>query len=340
MLILGIETSCDDTALALVRGTDEGVKILNAMLSSQALAHAKYGGVVPELAVREHLKNLPMMTRHFMAESGVPWNQIDAVAVTRGPGLVASLLVGLNFARGLALALDRPLYGVNHLVGHLYSGFLAKGIKPQFPFLGLVVSGGHTLLIRADADGDFKRIGGTIDDAAGECLDKSARLLGLGYPGGPEIEQRASEGNRNQYAFPRSMDTQENYDFSFSGVKTSVRYFLEKHKEQISDPKFIADVCASLQEAVMTILAKKTVAAALNLGLKQITVGGGVACNRRLQYLLQEACQDHGLKLWITPPWLCTDNAAMIACVGWMRGREKRASELLCEADPSLRFNE
>jgi N6-L-threonylcarbamoyladenine synthase len=336
MLILGIETSCDDTGLALVRSSDQGVKIVNAMLSSQARDHRQYGGVVPEIAVREHLRNLPIMISGFIKTSGLVWGEIDAIAVTRGPGLIASLLVGLNFARGLALALDRPLYGINHLVGHLYSGFLAVGKKPEFPFLGLVVSGGHTILVRADGDGDFKRIGGTIDDAAGECLDKIARLLGLGYPGGPEIEQRAKYGKRDQYHFPRSMDVVGNYDFSFSGLKTSLRYFLERRQEQINDPDFVADVCASLQEAVMEILVKKTIAVALDQGLKRISVGGGVACNKRLQHLLSEACQEHQLDLWLAPPWLCTDNAAMIASVGWMRACEGRPSELLSEADPSL----
>lgn len=336
MLVLGIETSCDDTGLALVRGKEGRMEVINAVLSSQALAHAAYGGVVPDLAVREHLKNLPSLTRAFMAQSDVKWNEIDALAVTRGPGLIASLLMGMNFARGLALALNKPLYGVNHLVGHLYSAFLAKGVEPVFPFLGLVVSGGHTLLVRSDGDGHFKRIGGTIDDAAGECLDKSARLLGLRYPGGPEIEKRARDGDRGRYVFPRSLDQRGNYDFSFSGLKTAVRYFLEKHKAEMSDAQFVMDVCASLQEAVMEVLVKKTMASARDFGLKRIAVGGGVACNRRLQTLLKESCEREEMELWLTPPWLCTDNAAMIASVGWLRGRSGRASELMDEVNPSL----
>ncbi|MCS7064483.1 MAG: tRNA (adenosine(37)-N6)-threonylcarbamoyltransferase complex transferase subunit TsaD [Methylacidiphilales bacterium] len=335
MLVLGVETSCDETGLALVEGNEGEIKVIGSILSSQVAKHRAYGGVVPELAVRAHLDVLPSMTAQFMVENHVSWDDLDAVAVTRGPGLVASLLVGLNFARGLALATGLPLFGINHLEGHLYSAFLAEGQWPVFPFIGLIVSGGHTLIVLAEKEDRLVRLGGTLDDAAGECLDKIARLLGLPYPGGPEIERRAVGGDAFRFYFPRSFEKADTFDFSFSGLKTAVRYFLEKQNPDIlRDAQFIADVCASVQEAVMEILAKKAVLAAQRHDVRRIAVGGGVACNGRLQALLSQLCQEEGIVLHVTPPALCTDNAIMIAGVGLMKIRYQVAPDLFCEAEP------
>jgi N6-L-threonylcarbamoyladenine synthase len=316
---LGIETSCDESAAALVEVKDGALSVAASLVGSQIARHRPYGGVVPEVAVREHLRNLPRLVPAVLAEAGWKMSDLDGVSVTQGPGLATSLLIGNAYARGLGIALGRPVRGVNHLEGHLLSPFLAEGAKVAFPFLGLIVSGGHTLLIEARGWSDYRKLGGTVDDAAGEVFDKVARLLGLGYPGGPEIEKAAKEGNARAHDFPQAFPERDSFQFSFSGLKTSVRYFLEKNPGFASDPKFVADVAASFQRAVVEVLVRKAVRAARARSLKVISLAGGVACNGALRAALEKECAQNGLVLAAAPPILCTDNAAMIAAVAALK---------------------
>jgi N6-L-threonylcarbamoyladenine synthase len=313
--VLGIETSCDETAVALV-GEEEGRLELRAQaVSSQIRQHQPFGGVVPELATREHLRNLPKMAPALWREAGVNPAELAAIAVTAGPGLAPALLIGHSYARGLALALNKPCYPVNHLEGHLLSPWAAAGRPLQFPFVGLIVSGGHTLLIRAEALGQYRKLGGTVDDAAGEVFDKVARLLGLSYPGGPEIEKRAERGNARAHEFPQSFPERDNYNFSFSGLKTSLRYFLEKNSAWRENEQARADICASFQAAIVEVLTRKAWRAAQAEGVNVLVAAGGVLCNGALRRALEQAPERKGRELLVAPaPW-CTDNAAMIAMV-------------------------
>jgi len=316
---LGIETSCDESAVALVEVDGATLAIRSSLVGSQIARHRPFGGVVPEVAVREHLKNLPQLVSRVLAEVSLPIAEIDGIAVTQGPGLATSLLIGHSYARGLGLMLGRPVRGINHLEGHLLSPFFASGAPVAFPFLGLVVSGGHTLLIEARGWNDYVRLGGTVDDAAGEVFDKVARMLGLGYPGGPEIEKAAKAGKASAFEFPQSFPERNNFQFSFSGLKTSVRYFLEKHPGRLADPAFVADVAASFQHAVVEVLVRKTIQAARHRRLRQVTVAGGVACNGSLRQRLEAEARREGLRLALAPASLCTDNAAMIAGVAALK---------------------
>ncbi len=304
MIVLAIETSCDESAVALLRGHGQ---ILAHEIASQADIHAAYGGVVPEVASRNHLAALPALVRGAMASANCGVSDIDLFAATAGPGLAAALLVGSAAAKGLALGSGRPFLAVNHLEGHLLSPFFGEETIP--PHTALIASGGHTLLLDVGGHRQYRLLGRTRDDAAGEAFDKVAKLLGLGYPGGAEIDRLARGANPARFEFPRSLPGPGNFDFSFSGLKTSVRYFLERG----FDPADLPDICAGFQEAVLDVLVSKLVAAALSRGRSLVTVSGGVSANTRLQLRLAGACSAAGLAWRLAEPALRTDNALMIA---------------------------
>ncbi|GIV10978.1 MAG: tRNA N6-adenosine threonylcarbamoyltransferase [Fimbriimonadales bacterium] len=313
--ILGIETSCDETSTAVL----EGRVVRSSVVASQADLHAQWGGVVPEAAARQHVERISPIVQQALDEAGVTLGQMDAVAVTNRPGLVGALVVGLAAAKALAFALGVPMVGVNHLEGHLYSAFLTEPDAPiPFPHLALIVSGGHTELVLARGHGDYTLIGHTLDDAAGEAFDKTARLLNLGYPGGPQIDRRARQGNPKAFALPRAQV--DGWNFSFSGLKTAVRREVERLQAQNAlDEPTVNNLCASFQQAVLDVLVEKSIAAAQAHGVQTLTVVGGVAANSALQTHMQGACAQTGLQLKIPPPNYCTDNAAMIALAGYFR---------------------
>ena len=313
MTLLAIETSCDETSAAVVR---DGC-ILSNVVSSQIKLHAEYGGVVPELAARAHLKNLLPVVQAALSEAGISAPQLDAVAATQGPGLAIALLVGFKAAQSLAFALNKPFIGINHHEAHLYSPWISGNpavadFKNFQPNLSLIVSGGHTMLVLVESELNHRVLGGTIDDAAGECFDKTGKLMGLAYPAGPIIDRLAEQGNPKAYDFPRPLLHDANDDFSFSGLKTSVRYFIRDHPALLDDPQKIRDLCASVQAAIVEVLVKKTIRAAKREGVRCITASGGVTCNRALRNELERACKNNGFTLRLAEKNLCTDNAAMI----------------------------
>jgi N6-L-threonylcarbamoyladenine synthase len=316
-LVLGIETSCDETGIGIVRGTD---LLANAIASSMD-EHARYGGVVPEVAARAHLESLGPTIRAALAEASVSLDDLDAIAVTSGPGLAGALMVGVGAAKALALSLDRPLYAVNHLVGHVGADLLGDDAPLETPTIALLVSGGHTsLLLVRDLVSDVELLGETIDDAAGEAFDKVARLLGLPYPGGPEIDRAAVGGDPGAIPFPRGLTRPKDlekhrYDFSFSGLKTAVARWVER-REAAGEPVPLADVAASFREAVVDVLVTKALAACRDLGVPRLLLGGGVVANARLRQVAQERADASGVALRIPPLSLCTDNGAMIAALG------------------------
>jgi len=320
MTILAIETSCDETSAAVVR---DG-RILSNAVSSQVELHAEYGGVVPELAAREHLKNLLPVARTALNNAKIPVDQLDAVAATQGPGLPMALLVGLKAAQAVAFALRKPFVGIHHHEAHLYSPWIS-GNPPvadfsQFqPNVSLIVSGGHTILVLVESELKHRVLGSTIDDAAGECFDKTGKMMGLAYPAGPEIDRLAEQGNPKAFDFPRPMLHDAGDDFSFSGLKTSVRYFLRDNPALLDDPQKIRDLCASIQAAIVEVLVAKTIRAARRNGVRCVTASGGVICNRTLRNELARACKKNGLTLHLAEKSLCTDNAAMI---GILAGRK------------------
>lgn len=325
-LVLGLETSCDETAVAVIA---DGRRVLASVIASQVDLHAKYGGVVPEIASRKHLENLVPTLREALERAGVSLAQMDLIAATAGPGLVGALLVGLSAAKALAWALDKPLVGVNHLQGHLYANFLLEA-PPEFPLVCLIVSGGHTDLIYMRGHGDMELLGRTRDDAAGEAFDKVARLLDLSYPGGPEVEKLARQGNPAAVPMPRAW-LQDSLDFSFSGVKTHVLNLVRG-----PNPPARADVAAAFQAAVVEVLAEKAVRAARRKGVRTLLVAGGVAANGALRAAVTERA-GAGLRVLYPPLSLCTDNAAMIAAAGyyaWKYGG--RADALDLNVDPNL----
>jgi N6-L-threonylcarbamoyladenine synthase len=309
-LILGIESSCDETAAAVVAG---GRRLLSNVIASQIDLHKKYGGVVPEIASRKHLELILPVVREALEQAGTSLTQIDAIAVTHGPGLVGTLLVGLSAAKALAYAAEKPLIGVNHLLGHIYANFLAER-QPEFPLVCLVVSGGHTDLIYMTGHGEMELLGRTLDDAAGEAFDKVARSVGLGYPGGPQVEKLAALGDPEAVPLPRA-HTEGAYDFSFSGLKTAVLQYVQR-TGPLSDQQR-ADLAASFQRSVTSVLAAKTLRAAQAKGVRQVILAGGVASNGALRAAMQEALLPHGIAVGFPPPVLCTDNAAMIAAAGY-----------------------
>ena len=325
-LLLALETSCDETAAAVMRGTGE---LLGSAVASQAAVHAAYGGVVPEVASRNHLAHLRAVAAEALAQAGAAAGEMDAFAATAGPGLASALLVGVSAAKGFALALGRPFLAVNHIEGHLLSPFFGRAEIP--PAVGLVVSGGHTLLVDIAAAGRYRLLGRTLDDAAGEAFDKVAKMLGLGYPGGPEVEAQARRGDPARFEFPRGMKCSGDFNFSFSGLKTAVKYLLPKISE--AD---LPDLCAGFQEAVVDVLAHKAVRAAREAQRDLVAVSGGVGLNARLRGALSESCGDAGIGVLFAEPQLCTDNAAMIAYAAALRRLRGSASQLEEDIFPTL----
>jgi N6-L-threonylcarbamoyladenine synthase len=325
--LLAFETSCDETGAAVVAGG----AVLSNVIASQTRLHAEYGGVVPELATREHLRNLPPIARQALRDAGLTAADLDAVAATQGPGLPGALLIGLKAAQALAFSLGKPFLGIHHHEAHLYSPWISasnnldpdlnpdlrlqSGFSQFQPNVSLIVSGGHTLLVHVKGQFQHRVLGSTLDDAAGECFDKVGKLIGLAYPAGPEMDRLAAQGNARAYAFPRPMLHEPGDDFSFSGLKTSVRYFLEKNPALPDDPARLRDLCASVQAAIVEVLVTKTIRAALRVGVRCVTVSGGVACNSALRRQLAGECRRVGLALRLAETKYSTDNAAMIAIV-------------------------
>ena len=317
MLVLGIESSCDETGVALVRTQSSGVPVLLAhALHSQIEMHQAYGGVVPELASRDHIRRVLPLAEEVLAESGCRLSEVDVVAYTRGPGLAGALLVGAGVACALGAALDKPVLGVHHLEGHLLSPFLSAD-PPQFPFVALLVSGGHTQLMRVEGVGRYELLGETIDDAAGEAFDKSAKLMGLGYPGGPALSRLAQQGDPAAFKLPRPLLHSGNLDFSFAGLKTAVLTQARKLGDELEARK--ADLAASTQAAIVDVLVKKSLTALRETGLKRIVVAGGVGANQLLRAQLDAACARLGVRVHYPELHLCTDNGAMIAMAAAMR---------------------
>jgi N6-L-threonylcarbamoyladenine synthase len=327
VIVLALESSCDETAVAILRGDT----LLASEVASQIALHAATGGVVPEVASRSHLRMLRPTLDAALERAGVALEDVDAFAATRGPGLATSLMIAMAVAKGLAVGFERPFLGVNHMEGHLLSPFFGKG-GPR-PAVGLIVSGGHTMLVDIAGTGNYRLLGQTVDDAAGEAFDKVGKLLGLPYPGGPNVNRLAKSGNPKAIDFPRSMLHSDDFAFSFSGLKTSVRYLLPK----LGDYS-IEDICASFQEAVVDVLAAKTVRAAISAGRKVVAVSGGVSCNTRLREKLAFACGKSGLELLLAEPGLCTDNAAMIGYAATLRLANGETSPLSTDIDPNLRL--
>ncbi|MCL2287058.1 MAG: tRNA (adenosine(37)-N6)-threonylcarbamoyltransferase complex transferase subunit TsaD [Firmicutes bacterium] len=308
MIILGIETSCDETSAAVVK---DGRQVFSNVIASQVDIHAPFGGVVPEIAARRHIECIGYIVDEAVAQAGLSLADIDAYAVANGPGLAGALLVGLNYAKGLAYANKKPLMGVHHIEAHVCANYLGVDqgdLKP--PFLSLVVSGGHTSILAIDDYDTYRVLGSTRDDAAGEAFDKTARILGLPYPGGPQIDKLAQTGNGLAAAFPRAK--MDGLDFSFSGLKTAVMQYKAKHTDTP-----VADIAASFQKAVVDVLVDRTVTACLREGYSTVALAGGVACNKGLRTAMEAACKEKGLRLFMPQPIYCTDNAAMIACRGY-----------------------
>ncbi len=329
MRIIGIETSCDETAAGVV---EDGRHLLSNVISSQEHLHAQYGGIVPEVAAREHLLALPATIRTALERAGTDWEQIDAIAVTHGPGLAGSLLTGLSYAKGLSYALGLPLVPVNHLEGHLYANWL-DAPEPEFPAVALIVSGGHTALFLASGHGTYQRLGGTLDDAAGEAFDKVARLLGLGFPGGPAIQRAAAAlgASPRSFQLPRAW-LPGTADFSFSGLKTATLHLLQR-LEREGEPAPVAEIAAAFQGAVIEVLVAKTVAAVAEHGARSVLLGGGVAANLMLREVLAERAP---VPVRVAPVALCTDNGAMIAAAGYFRFHAGDRGSLDLDVAPNL----
>jgi N6-L-threonylcarbamoyladenine synthase len=367
--VLALETSCDETAVAILRGCDDhSHELLASEVASQVAAHEKFGGIVPEIASRNHLLYAPRLVDRVIRGAGIEMSVVDAFAATSGPGLASSLMIGASIAKGLAIGFSKPYLGINHLEGHLLSPFFggADGDEQIKPNVSLIVSGGHTMSVLVRGLEDYELIGRTVDDAAGEAFDKVAKMLGLGYPGGPEIEERARGGDPTRFDLPRSMFGSEN--FSFSGLKTAVRYLLPKigvipsrgdgegppirsphdqgsKRDQSSsersfafaqDDKLLSDLCASFQQAIIDVLVRKTIAAARKCHVDLVTVSGGVSCNQELRRQFGEASRRAGFELKNAESWLCTDNAAMIAFAALLRLRAGFQSNVTEEIDPNL----
>lgn len=311
MYILGIESSCDDTAAAVLK---DGDTLLSSVLSSQDEIHSRFGGVVPELASRRHLENIHPIVCRALHDAGITLEEVDLIATTQGPGLIGSLLVGFSYAKSVSYRTGIPFIGVDHMAGHILSVFLEQ--KVDFPFIALIVSGGTSSIFRVDGYNEFLHLGRTRDDAAGEAFDKVAKLLGLPYPGGPHVSATADAGDGNAIRFPRARLEEGSMDFSFSGVKTAVLNHCNQQKQK-GHELHIPDICASFQEAVVDILAEKTLLAADLQGIKNVVLGGGVSANNRLRQEFEKRCRNTGCKFHVPSPSLCTDNGAMIALAGY-----------------------
>lgn len=335
MNILAIESSCDETAAAVVQ---DGRKVLSNIISSQIEIHKLYGGVVPEIASRKHIEKVIQVVDEALKEASLTMDEIDAVAVTYGPGLVGALLVGVSAAKSIAFAHNKPLIGVHHIEGHISANYIEnEELEP--PFLCLVVSGGHTNLVIVKDYGEYEVLGKTRDDAAGEAFDKVARAIGLGYPGGPKIQKISEEGNKDAIAFPRAKVADNPFDFSFSGLKSSVLNYInscEMKGEEINK----ADIAASFQEAVVDVLVSHTIEGAKQLGFKKIAMAGGVASNTVLREEMKEACERRGFMFYHPSPTLCTDNAAMIGAAAYYDYKKGLISGLTLNAVPSLKLGQ
>ena len=335
MNILAIESSCDETAAAVVQ---DGRKVLSNIISSQIEIHKLYGGVVPEIASRKHIEKVIQVVDEALKEASLTMDEIDAVAVTYGPGLVGALLVGVSTAKSIAFAHNKPLIGVHHIEGHISANYIEnQELEP--PFLCLVVSGGHTNLVIVKDYGEYEVLGKTRDDAAGEAFDKVARAIGLGYPGGPKIQKISEKGNKDAIAFPRAKVADNPFDFSFSGLKSSVLNYInscEMKGEEINK----ADIAASFQEAVVDVLVSHTIEGAKQLGFKKIAMAGGVASNTVLREEMKEACERRGFKFYHPSPILCTDNAAMIGAAAYYDYKKGLISDLTLNAVPSLKLGQ
>ncbi|MDQ5952186.1 MAG: tRNA N6-adenosine threonylcarbamoyltransferase [Patescibacteria group bacterium] len=338
MRILAIETSCDETAVALLSGEGDVLRLEKSIIRSQIDLHETYGGVVPEVAAREHLQLMMPLLHQALADGDATTKgeDIDAIAVTAGPGLAPALRVGVETAKALAWAWQKPLVPVCHLEGHIYASWLASEV-PQFPALALIVSGGHTELVLMKDHGTFERLGETLDDAAGEAFDKVAKMLGLGYPGGPKVAQLAETGNVKAFDFPRAMLDRDTFEFSFAGVKTAVLYTLRKHEDRLADPQFKADIAASFQEAVVDVLTHKTLKAIHKVKPATVILAGGVAANLALRSRLQAVCQAVGVRLFVPELVHAMDNAAMIAVAGYFRAlKGDFVDPISLQADPNM----
>ena len=332
-ITLGIETSCDETAVAVV---EDGFTVRSNLIASQVHLHERFGGVVPEVAARAHVEAMNPLMEEALAAAGVGFGDIDTVAVTEGPGLVGALLVGMAAAKAVALGTGATLIGVNHLEGHVWANFLAHG-PPEPPYVALIVSGGHTMLVHIPELHHHVVLGQTLDDAAGEAFDKVARLLGLGFPGGPALDRMARDGDPTAIMFPRAMEGSGDLDFSMSGLKTAVLRYVKQERAAARDLN-LPDLAASFQEAIVDVQVKKTLEAAERTGVGTVLLGGGVVANSRLRERLQTAGEAAGLTVWFPPLDLCTDNAAMIACLGAARAARGERSMFDIGADPQLRL--
>ena len=335
ILILGIESSCDETAASVVKN---GRIVMSNVISSQIAVHTVYGGVVPEIASRKHVENIDYVIDSALKEAGVTFDDIDAIAVTYGPGLVGALLVGVSEAKALAYALNKPLVGVNHIEGHICANYI-QDINFEPPYVALVVSGGHSHLLYVKGYDDFEILGRTRDDAAGEAYDKVARAIGMGYPGGPKIDAAAKEGNAEAIEFPRVFLEENSFDFSFSGLKSAVLNYLNKMKMTNTEinPN---DVAASFQKAVIEVLIQKTIAAAKFKGVTKVAMAGGVSSNSALRREMKRLCDENGYSLNVPEPIFCTDNAAMIASAGYYEYIKGVRSSLDLNANPNLKLGE
>jgi len=331
MIILGIETSCDETAAAIYDGKNG--RIIAERIASQVKLHARFGGVVPEIASREHLAILPGMVQEILRDADLGWPNIDTIAVTAGPGLMGALLVGTSFARAAGLVNDIPVIPIHHLEGHLFAPGL-DGRLPPFPFITLLVSGGHTLLLRIDELGEYSLLGQSLDDAAGECFDKTARLLGLDYPGGPAIEVLAAEGDASRFPLPRPLLKRKDHNFSFSGLKTAVIQTIRKAGTFSEDPVWRRDLAASFQAAVVDVLVSKSIRACHKQSIARLVVAGGVSANRAVRQSMQAAISRHSLEVTFASPKYCTDNAAMIAYAASLRITAGMPSPQVWDAEP------
>ena len=333
LLTLAIESSCDETAAAVIA---EGREVLSNIISSQIEIHKQYGGVVPEIASRHHLNNVNTVVDQALEEAGVTIDDVDMIGVTYGPGLVGALLIGLATAKAYALAADKPLIGVHHIHGHICANYIQhKELEP--PFMALVISGGHTNIVEVEDYNTCRVLGGTRDDAAGEAYDKVARVLGLGYPGGPLIDKIAREGDPEAVEFKRVFLEKGSLDFSFSGIKTGVLNYINSEKQAGREIN-VPDVAAGFQAAVLDVIVAKTVGAAVDMGKDKIVLAGGVAANSMLREMLEKECAKHGLKLYYPPPVLCTDNAAMIGCAAYYKYMARERDDLTLDAIPNLKL--
>jgi N6-L-threonylcarbamoyladenine synthase len=328
MLLLAIESSCDETAAAVL---EDGTNLLSSVVDSQIQVHSPYGGVVPELASRRHIETIYPVVNEALRQASISLNQLDAIAVTQGPGLVGSLLIGMSFAKALAYVKNLPCLGVDHMAGHLLSIFLGDN-HPSFPYVALAASGGHSSIYLVDGHLSYKLLGQTRDDAAGEAFDKIAKLLGLGYPGGPIIAEKAEKGNPEAITFPRAWLEPDSLDFSFSGVKTSVANYVNQAKQK-NKKLHIPNICASFQEAIVDVLVEKTLTAARTSGVSKIVLAGGVAANQRLRNLMESRAKKENFTAFLPPVEYCTDNAAMIAVAGYYLFKSKKEPSRTIDMD-------